>query len=381
MINICLVNISFLNRLFIRISFLKRLFRRATQFFVNGLFKRFCKKSVLTLSLLLYLSPSAVAGEQTLIYAPATPSSILLILAAESLPDIEVKIFTNHSQAYALFLNKKVQILSTGLSVGVRLFRQGVPVRIVNSYVSGMTYLVTACNISQNSDRREARVDGNVRMEIRDLSDLKGKTLYMPFTGSPIEEVTQFFAASEGLLWKRDITIAYAMFPEAVSMLRMGKISCAVLPEPFVSMVEMDREPEPYGGKVRDIDSISSGVGNCKKIDIALSYKKLWERYTGDHDGYPQVATFVNRKWALSHGPMIDKLNGALAEAIIYVADNPEQAVKKGASCMGFSEDILKRSLGRTDFNLLQGGGLKEAIRNYYQTIGAPLDETFENFF
>jgi len=356
MINIFWVNISFLNRLLLRISFMKRLLIGASTFFIKRLFNQLFKKSVLTLSILLYLSPSAVAGdgEQTLLYAPATPSSILLIIAAESLPDIEVKIFTNHSQAYALFLNGKVHILSTGLSVGVRLFRQGVPVRIVNSYVSGMTYLVTACNISQNSDRREGRSDGNMKMEIGDLSDLKGKTLYMPFAGSPIEEVTRFFAASEGLVWKRDITIAYAMFPEAVNMLKMGKISCAVLPEPFVSMVEMD---------------------------VALSYKKLWERYTGESDGYPQVATFVNRKWARSHGPVIDKLNGALAEAIIYVADNPEQAVKKAASCMGFSEDILKRALGRTDFNLLQGGGLKEAIRNYYQTIGTPLDETFENFF
>lgn len=335
-------------------------------------------KYLLILAVLLYFS-SAVAAEgkstvvaedrdQIFVYAPATPSSIPLIIAAETLPDVKIKLFTNQSQAYALFLNGNAQILSTGLSVGVQFFRQGVPVQIINSYVSGMTYMVTACNHDK----------------INDFTDLRGGMLYLPFIGSPIEEITRFFALSEGLLWKQDIKIAYGMFPEVVNLLKQGKICSAILPEPFVSLLEKyddaqnneDAKEKQNTRKSRGIDS-----HNLTNLHVAFSYKELWKKHTGDGDGYPQVGTFVNRDWAKSHSLFIDKFNQALAKAIIFVVDNPGQAVKKAALHMNFSEDILNKSLGRTDFHLLQNDSMVQEIKNYYRTTGNPLDETFENFF
>ncbi|GBC61464.1 hypothetical protein DENIS_2424 [Desulfonema ishimotonii] len=301
----------------------------------------FFRYAALLFGILFFLSPPVRAGNTgpVMMYAPPTPSSVPLILAAETLPDVQVKIFTNHSQAHSLFLKGDVQLLSTGLSVGVRFFRQGVPIKIINSYVSGLTWLVT--------DR-----------PVKDFRDLKGTTLCLPFAGSPIEEVTQFFVAAEGLAWKRDIPIRYVMFPGAVSMLKQGRIHAAALPEPFVSLLQ-----------------------GRKDLHIALSYRALWEKHTGNPKGYPQVGTFVHRAWAKFHAPVIRQLNAALAQAIRDVAEAPEQAVRRAATYMNFSADILQTALGRTDFHLLQDDDLKREIKNYYQTTGAPSDETFEDFF
>ncbi len=297
-------------------------------------------KATFFFSLFLFLSSPADAGitKSTLIYVPATPASVPLILAAQTLPGMDVKIFTSHSKAHSLFLKGDVQILSTGLSVGVRFFRQNVPVKIVNSYVSGLTYLVT-------------------NRSVKTFRDLKGQMLYLPFTGSPIEEITQFFVAAEGLVWNRDIPIGHTLFPGAVNLLQQGRISAAALPEPFVSMLQTRR----------DIHT--------------LSYKALWEKHTGHGDGYPQMGTFVLQSWAESHGPAIRQLNAALARAILFVIQSPDAAVKKVEPFMKFSAGILQAALRQTDFYLLQGSDLKREVENYYQTLGVPLDDTFEDFF
>ena len=114
------------------------------------------------------------ATDQIQIYTPPTPSSIPLILAARNLENTKVTIFANHSQAHTLFLRDDVPILVTGLSVGIDFFRQGIPVQIVNSYISGLTYLVTRGK------------------PVQTFRELQGQELYLPFEGSPIEEITKF---------------------------------------------------------------------------------------------------------------------------------------------------------------------------------------------
>ncbi len=305
----------------------------------------FRRKVIVLTGILWSFTLGVQAGESmpVIIYAPATPAAIPFILATETLPGVELKIFTNHCQAHALFLKGEVQILCTGLSVGVGFFRQGVPVKIINSHVSGLTWLV--------SDTR-----------INDLKDLMGKTLYLPFPGSPVEAVTRFFIRAQGLTWKKDIAIQYSPFPGTAALMQHHRIRAAALPEPFVSLVlTPGKEPGP--------------------VFYALSYKSLWERYTGNPNGYPQVGTFVHRKFADTHGPLIRKLNIALARAIASIETAPGPAVEKATACMGFSEKNLRSALERTDFYLWENENLRQVIHQYYQTTGDPLNETFDAFF
>jgi len=293
-----------------------------------------------------YIPVQAGEAPLVLIYAPPTPASIPLILAAETLPTVQVKIFTNHSQAHALFLKGEVEILCTGLAVGVNFFRRGIPVQIINSHVSGLTWLVTDPGIKK-------------------FRDLKGTTLYLPFAGSPIEEVTQFFARAEGLIWNRDITIKYSPVPGATALLGQGRIRAAALPEPFVSLVL-----KQTGQGQRPV-----------KLHLAADYKALWQKHTGNLYGYPQVGTFVHPVFARSHALLIHALNVALARAISSISRNPDQAATTAGLYMDFPHDVLLSSLGRTKFHLWHGEDLKQVIYHYYQTIGTPLDDTFNAFF
>ncbi len=327
---------------------------------------------------LLCCTPDVQAGEgeSVKIYAPASPTSIPLILAAEALPGVEIKIFTNHSQAHALFLKGDVEILCTGLAVGVGFFRQGVPVRIISSHVSGMTWLVSDIVISR-------------------LGDLRGTPLYLPFPGSPMEEVTRFFARAEGLILNQDIVVKYISFPGAVALLQQGRIRAAALPEPFVSLALTRNTgagepsvtpplkfrpgpPSPKGFQRVTEEPESNNPGPSLH---ALSYKAMWEKQTSDIHGYPQVGTFVHQTFATTHASLIDQLNKALDRAIREMAAAPGPAVQRATAYMDFSGDLLYRALQGTDFYLWQGAALKQEIQHYYQTIGAPLNENFDPLF
>jgi len=284
------------------------------------------------------VSPPA-AGRIT-IYAPASPSSIPVILAAKRMPNADITIFTNHSQANTLFLRGDISILVTGLSVGVEFFKNKAPAQVVNTYVSDLTYLVT------------------YGQKITSLSQLKGKEIYMPFEGSPIEEMTQFLAAQEGLVWKQDIKPVYSPFPASVELLKQGKATAVALPEPFVSLVEKQDQ-----------------------VFVSMSYRAKWDAITGSTNGYPQVASFVNPEWAAAHPQEIARFNELLAQAIAEVQQNPEAAAQQTSTELKFPPAVLQASLQRTGFAMLTGTDMATAIQHYYQTIGKPLDDKFAPFF
>jgi ABC-type nitrate/sulfonate/bicarbonate transport system substrate-binding protein len=166
------------------------------------------------------VEPAVNPEDDMVIYAPASTSSIPVIIAASKMPNVKLQLYTNQSQANTLFLRGEVNVLVTGLSVGLDLYKNGAPVQIVNSFVSGLSYLVT------------------YGKQVSSFSELKGQEIYIPFEGSPIEEATAYLASQEGLTWKTDLKPVYSPFDASIELLKQGKATAVVLPEPNVTLVE-----------------------------------------------------------------------------------------------------------------------------------------------
>lgn len=285
-------------------------------------------------------SPAPKAANPIVIAGPATPSSIPLILAAEKMGNATVQIYQNNAQANTSFLRGEITILVSGLSVGVDMRGNDVPVQVLNSYVTGLSYLVT---------HGEA---------LDSLSDLNGGEVYLPFEGSPIEEATLFLAQQEGLTWGVDIKPVYSPFDASVVLLKEGKAKAVVLPEPFVSLVE--NEPSLF---------------------ISLDYFERWNTLTGTYTGYPQVGSFANSAWAAQNPDQVAEFNAALEDSIRFIQENPEEAVVRVKDTFNLPEAVLLRSLARTHFSLLAGDALQASVNEYYQWIGKPLDDKYTEFY
>ena len=273
------------------------------------------------------------------ILAPDTPTSVPLVLAAGRMPAVALELFTLHDRAHARFLTREVPLLVTGLSVGLRFFRQGAPVQLVNAYVAGLTHLM-------------------VRRPIRCLADLKDQSLALPFAGSPIDEVTGFFFRERGLVWPEALTVIYTPLPSALALLCQGRVAAAALPEPYASLAA--RTP----GIVR-----------------ADSYLALWRAATGEPSGYPQVGIFVFKDWADRHPALIHELNTRLAAAIETVAADPAGAVRQTANRFPLPADIQASALRHTVFAPVTGPALPPFVTAYYARVGLPLRAGDDAFF
>jgi NitT/TauT family transport system substrate-binding protein len=289
------------------------------------------------------LSPGPAAQEAVVqsytLYAPGSTSSIPVILAASSLPEVELVLFSDHSQANAMLLRGDTQMLVTGLSVGVDMFRNGAPVQLVNNYVTGLSYLVTSGE------------------PVTDFRGLHGKEVIVPFEGSPIEEISAFLAQQDGLTWGSDIMPKYSPFDASVVLLKQGQAQAVILPEPLVSSLE--------------------GQPN---IFVNFGLEEVWNQHNPQSQGYPQVGVLVNSQWAAEHPAEIERFNQALATAIARVQQDPAGAVAEVASSFKQPPPILEKALGRTTYHLTTGSELQQLVSSYYTTIGKPLDETFTDF-
>jgi NitT/TauT family transport system substrate-binding protein len=300
------------------------------------------------------LTPAhTVTPSRITVYAPSTTSSVPIILAARQLAthagtvedpvreeDADLTIFDNHSQANTLFLRGDVDILVTGLSVGVGFFRNGAPVQVINCNVSGLTYLVT------------------YGRQVDSFAELKGGSLYLPFEGSPIEETSRFFAEQEGLTWNQDIKPVYAPSDSSLVLLTQGKAAAVALPEPYVSLAEQQAP-----------------------VHVSISYRERWDDLTGSSHGYPQVCAFVKEDWAGAHRQTIARFNEELANAIRTVQRDPAAAAQQAEGMLGFTQETLLAALGRTDFDVRDSGEMEQEIRRYYEIVGKPLDASYGPFF
>lgn len=278
--------------------------------------------------------------EKWTLYTPASTSSIPVILAAKELGNIDLVLYNNQEQANTLFARGEIAVLVTGLSVGVDLYRNEIPIQMINTCVSGLSYLVS------------------YGKTINSLADLKGEQIYIPFAGSPIEEVSQHLAACEGLEWAVDVIPVYSPFDSSIALLKQGKAKAVILPEPNVSLLE--DQPNIY---------------------ISFSLYDLWnENHPGDM-GYPQVSAFANPTWAENHAAEISSFNAALERAIAQVQSDPAAAIDRAKDRYKLPEAVLQKALERTRYQLSTGSEMQQVVENYYQIVGKPLDENHTQLF
>lgn len=253
-----------------------------------------------------------------------------------------MKIVHNRAQAHASFLRGDTDILLTGLSVGLKFFDQGQQIKALASHVSSLSYLV------YNSD---------LLPQINSFADLKGKKIWLPFPGAPLEEISHYFAGKKGLSLGEDIEVGYSDFQSSVKRLQLGQIEFVALPEPFVTLAM----------KASD------------KIKIGIDYSRLYRGYNAVD--YPQVVLLGKTKWLGDNSAMVKNFKQALKDAVELCQNNPQKAVKEVSGLYSFSDEVLHQSLSRTRFSVQYDQELKETVYTYYRNIGKELDGKYSELF
>lgn len=210
----------------------------------------------------------------------------------------------------------------------------------------------------------EVVAPGNVQM--KDLSSLKGHTVYMTGKGTTPEAALRYLIEKNAMKWE-DLTIEFkSEATEVISELQADPSAFAILPEPFATVA------------IRQL-------GNKH---IALSLGDEWDRVVDNGSQLVTGVTVVRKEFADAHPSAMLQFTEDAAESVQYVNGHPEDAAEKIESLDIVKAEIAKLAIPRCNLVCLTGNDMYTALSGYLealysydpQLVGGTLpDEAFYN--
>lgn len=264
------------------------------------------KKSIILLALVLFgFSPiwaQAIEEQQSVVTAveiniavmagPTGFSSVSLPTDKELVASgstVNLTVFPSPNEVIARLANGELDIAALPSNLASILYNKGVKVKVAAVIGYGNLSLV-------GTDPAMTSVNG-----------ILGKSVNIPGAGSTPDQLSKLLLQKSGLTEGTDVVLDYSVAAPAqvAQMLIANKISLAVLPEPFVSMVLSKNPKAKVIADIQNLYSELAGVPN-----------------------YPMTTLVVSDKFAKQHPGTLDLVLSAYKKSVAWVNANPVDAGK-----------------------------------------------------
>jgi NitT/TauT family transport system substrate-binding protein len=265
---------------------------------------------------------------------PPSNSSLPLLQLADQDPipgvDIRAEIYQSHAQALALLLRGEADLLLTGTSQGWENYLSGGPLLMIGTGVWGISFLIGSRDCPP----------------IDSVADLAGKSIALPFPGSPLDFQTRFLLQHHGLDPDRDLKLIYSPPPQTAALLLKGQIDAAPIPEPLASELVVNRGLQRF-----------------------LDYKQTWASARGGDPKSPQVSLFTTRRFAAGNAELLGELVVGWRAATQQIMEDPAGAARRFSELLGFSEAVIAQSIPNTLFCVPLPEENRDRVRAYYEAV------------
>lgn len=231
-------------------------------------------------------------------------------------------------------LKGECAIAALPTNVAVKLYHQSEgKIRLLALNTLGVLYLLQA--------------DGE---NITSLEDLRGKTVYLPGSGSNPEYITAALLEKAGLAVGTDVTLdttSYQSPDELQAAMIAGKAPLAVLPEPKVSVV----------------------TTNAPTITAALDLTEEWEKEFGENT-LVQGCLVVNTAFAEAHPAEIAQFLKDYKASVEFISAASDEAVNMIVSAGILPKaPIAKKALPKCNLCYFAGNDMKTIMNAFCQAI------------
>lgn len=221
---------------------------------------------------------------------PTGFSSVALTLNEGKITDtvkVSMSVFPSPNEVIARLANGELDFASLPTNVAANLYNKGVKVKLAAVVGNGMLSVLTS--------------DGSVA----NVQDLLGKTVHIPGAGSTPDQMSQLLLKQSGLEVGKDVILDYSVSAPAqlAQLVIAGKVSLAVLPQPFVSMI-LNKSP-----KARAV------------VDVQALYSQL-----AGVQNYPMSVLVVSEAFAKNHPLALAAVLKAYEDSVAWVNANPKAA-------------------------------------------------------
>ena len=250
------------------------------------------------------------------IYAIRGPTGVGMIRLFETPPripgmEVSMEALTQADLIAARFISGEAKIGILPANVAAKIASGGKPLQIAAVTGLGMLSLLT-------SDTG-----------IQKIEDLRGKTVEVTGQGATPDLVFRRILISRGLNPDQDLRLGYALaYPEIAQSLIAGRVSTALLPEPFASMAR---------------------AGNPALRDAA-DIEAEWIR-AGGSGNFPMTVLVVDAEFARTHAEALRAILAEIRDSIHWVVANPAEAgalVEKHA--WGLRAPVISAAVPRSNY-------------------------------
>jgi len=281
--------------------------------------------------LLIALAVSLFSQDKViLVKVPKTLSSIpVMEMDGEMIgkSGIKVDFFDDHIMVMAEFVSGRLPVLMTGFSLGLANYHSGKETILLTAPVWGVNSLLTK------------------NPGLKKLSDFTGKTILVPFAGSPLDVQLTAILKREGLLNK--IKIDFSPIQQQPAMLIAGKADGICLPEPLASKLIYEKKASPV-----------------------FVFAEKWNELNRINSGLPEVGIFVKKEWARQNSALLKSFVISLKSKIDAIKNNPDRILKKYKEIFNLDQAVIENGLKNVIFRISDAKSQADNCRNYQKLIG-----------
>lgn len=200
---------------------------------------------------------------------------------------VAMNVYPSPNEVIARLANGELDMACLPTNVAANLYNKGVKVKVAAVIGNGMMSVLSTDPAA------------------RDASSLLGKSVNIPGAGSTPDQMSQLLMREAGLTVDKEIFLDYSVAAPAqvAQLLIANRISFAVLPQPFVSMV-LRMNPEAF---------------------VVADIQELYQEYAGV-DNYPMTVLVVTEKYAQDYPLAIASVLEAYEASVEWVNANPVEA-------------------------------------------------------
>ena len=247
-----------------------------------------------------------------------------------------LSIWATPAQLQAIITGAQGDFLSLPSNSAALYYNKGIKLQYLDNSVWNILYLVTADS------------------SIKSMSDLKGKTVLVPYQNAVPDAMFQSLCQQYRLDIAKDITITYAPDPiQASQSLLKGSDPYVLLSEPSAT------------------SAILAGAKNGVTFQRAISVGAAWQNSTSGNSVTPVAGTIALGD-IRNRPDIVEVFMAEYAKAIKWMQANPEQAGDVGARALaqlGFTAPILTSSMKNTEWRYVKATEARSKLEDFFNTL------------
>jgi NitT/TauT family transport system substrate-binding protein len=183
---------------------------------------------------------------------------------------------------------------------------------------------------------------------VQDIADLRGKTVQVTGQGATPDYVFRRILLSKGINPESDISLNFALaYPEIAQSLIAGRISTALLPEPFATMARSGKSDLRQIGDIQDEWIKAGGQGN-----------------------YPMTVLAVDGNFAAYNPGVISVILESLKASIEWTVANPAEAgVLVEKHDLGLRAAVITAAIPRSNYVFISGAEARPQIEALFKVF------------